>query len=161
ARPFVEMAQQDGEAVVALEALGADGERIARARVARRAQEDHREVAAKDRHARVLEVRVAGEDERGELGDEPGPVAADRREDEPAPHARRVPGARAHREGRVAAEALVDVREAAAPERAAARAALQLRVAARAAQAGVGRGGAGAQRALSAERGVTPERRSP
>src|SRR5690606_14599438 len=87
ARLALERAQQDREAVVALEALGALCEAVAAAARRRGGEQDHGEVGPEDRHARVLEVRVALEDEARQLGDEPGPVLADGGEDEPALHA--------------------------------------------------------------------------
>jgi hypothetical protein len=80
------VAQQDGQAVVALEPLGADGEAVGAALVARGAEQDHGEVAPEDRHARVLEVGVAVVDEPRQLGDEARAVAPDGGQDEPAHH---------------------------------------------------------------------------
>jgi hypothetical protein len=80
------VAQQDREAVVALEALGAHSELVSAALVARRAQQDHREIAPEDRHARVLEVGVAVVDESGQLRDEARAIAPDGGQDEPTAH---------------------------------------------------------------------------
>jgi hypothetical protein len=51
------------------------------------AEQDRGELVAEKRHPRVLEVCLAVEDELRKVGDDAGPIAPDRRHDEPLPHA--------------------------------------------------------------------------
>jgi len=83
---FLERAKEHREPLLPLEPLAARGETSLDVVAFAREEQEDGELGPEDRHARVLEVAVALVDQLREVGDDARPVAADRREREPAPH---------------------------------------------------------------------------
>src|SRR6185436_10285940 len=73
----LERPEEHGEPLLPLESLASGREPPRRLGTLPRQEEQHGELGAEDRHARILEVAVALVEELGQVGDDAGPIAAD------------------------------------------------------------------------------------